>query len=60
VVVDEGIPEIKVGEHRDEDLVAFFFDVEEVGGDEVERSGVEVKESIKFLGGIPEVAKLGI
>lgn len=58
-MVDEGVPEIKVGEHRDEDLVAFFFDVEEVGGDEVEGSGVELEESIEFLGSIPEMAKLG-
>lgn len=60
VVVYEGIPEVEVGEHGYEDLLAFVFDVEEVGWHNVEVCGVELEEGVEFLGCIPEMTKLSV
>lgn len=60
VVVYEGVAEVKVREHCDEDSVAFVLDVEKVGGDDVEGGGVELEEGVEFQGAIAEMAKLVI
>jgi hypothetical protein len=60
VVVDEGVAEVEVGEHCSEALLAFVFDVEKVGGEDVEGGGVEVEEGVEFLGCVSEMAKLMI
>lgn len=58
MVVNMSLSEIKVGEHSHKNFLAFFVDIQQVCGNDVEGGCIELQLRLKLLCRVPKMAEL--